>query len=62
MSVSPGYNLGVLLNGTDDSPDLGLLDWPATFVTSVQDIRVRTQGPRRPVSGRHHASGGEPPA
>ena len=61
MSVSPGYNLGVLLNGTEDSPDLGLLDWPTTFVTSVQDF---ASGPRAPggPSPVDTTAPGEPPA
>ena len=36
MSVSPGYNLGVLLNGNEANPDLGLLDQPTTFLNSLQ--------------------------
>lgn len=49
-SISPAYNIDVFLNGNEDSPDLGVLDWPATFQRSVADF---ANGPR---------SAGGPPA
>jgi hypothetical protein len=48
MSVSPGYNLGVLLNGTTDSPDLGLLDQPTTFLDSLATFAGGPQAPGGP--------------
>ncbi len=48
MSVSPGYNLGVLLNGTTESPELGLLDQPTTFINSIVGPGGFLDGPRAP--------------
>jgi hypothetical protein len=48
MSVDPGYNLGVLLNGTADNPNLGLLDQPTTFVDSIAGPGGFLDGPRAP--------------
>ena len=62
MSVSPAYNLGVLLNGTEDSPDLGLLDWPTTFVNSVGTFAGGPQAPGGPSPVDTTPPGGEPPA
>lgn len=47
-SIDPGYNLDVLLNGNEDSPDLGLLDQPATFQRSVGDFLNGPRGPGGP--------------
>ena len=50
MSVSPAYNAQVLLNGTADNPELGLLDWPTTFVNSVGDFLDGPRAPGGPVA------------
>jgi hypothetical protein len=49
MSVSPGYNLGVLVNGTEDAPELGLVNQPQTFVDSVQRFLSGPIAPDGPV-------------
>jgi hypothetical protein len=61
MSVSPQYNLGVLLNGNEDNPDLGLLDQPATFVRSLQTFASGPQSPGGP-SPVDTTAPGTPPA
>jgi hypothetical protein len=48
MSVSPQYNLGVLLNGNEDNPDLGLLDQPSTFLRSLQTFASGPMAPGGP--------------
>ena len=62
MSVSPGYNLGVLPNGNEDNPDLGLLDQPTTFIRSLQRFASGPIAPDGPVSGVDTTAPGEPPA
>jgi hypothetical protein len=61
MSVSPQYNLGVLLNGTEDNPELGLLDQPSTFLASLQAFVSGPQAPGgpSPVDTSDPGSGGE---
>ena len=61
MSVSPGYNLGVLLNGNEDNPDLGLLDQPTTFIRSLQRFASGPIAPDGP-SPVDTTAPGEPPA
>src|SRR4051812_12342264 len=34
-TISPQYNLDVLINGTKDNPELGLVNQPQTFVNSI---------------------------
>jgi hypothetical protein len=48
MSVSPAYNAQVLLNGTADNPELGLLDQPTTFINSIAGPGGFLDGPRAP--------------
>ena len=53
MSVSPGYNLNVLINGhvnpdTGNRDGLGLRDQPATFVNSIFGPGGFLDGPRAP--------------
>lgn len=50
-SISPQYNIDVLLNGTTDNPELGLLDQPKTFVDSLKTFAsgpVAPDGPPAP--------------
>jgi hypothetical protein len=60
MSVRPDYNVGVLLNGTADNPELGVLDWPSTFASSVADFAGGPRAPGGPSPVDTPAPGGEP--
>ena len=60
MSVSPGYNLGVLLNGNADNPELGLLDQPTTFVNSLQRFASGPIAPDGPPAVDDTAPGTPP--
>ena len=53
MSVSPGNNLGILVNGTTDHPELGLVNQPQTFIDSVQRFLsgpIAPDGPALPAT------------
>jgi hypothetical protein len=61
-SISPQYNIGVLLNGNEDNPDLGLLDQPATFGRSVQRFASGPIAPGGPSPVDGTAPGADPNA
>jgi hypothetical protein len=53
MTVSPQYNLGVLVYGTDEGGErsgLGLVDQPGTFVGSVQRFLSGPMSPDPPAA------------
>lgn len=53
-TISPAYNLDVLVNGTKDNPELGLVNQPGEFVRSVGDF---FNGPRSPEPAPESANG-----
>lgn len=53
-TTSPQYNLDVLINGTKDNPELGLVNQPGEFVRSVGDF---FNGPRSPDPAPESANG-----
>lgn len=61
QSVDPFYNAQVFLNGNEDDPELGVLDWPKTFADSVADFAngPRSAGGPSPADTSPPGSGGE---
>ena len=59
-SLSPQRNIGILLNGTEDNPELGLRNQlnGSTFTSSVGDF---LNGPRAPEGPDQPAAPGTPP-
>src|SRR6476469_5952056 len=59
-SISPARNLGILFNGTEDNPELGLVNQlnGSTFTQSVQSF---LSGPKAPNGPDQPAAPGTPP-
>lgn len=53
-TISPQYNLDVLINGTKDDPQLGLVNQPGEFVRSVGEF---FSGPKAPEPAPESANG-----
>ena len=56
-TTSPQYNLDVLVNGTKDHPELGLVNQPGTFVNSIVGEGGFLDGPRSPDPAPESANG-----
>jgi hypothetical protein len=56
-TISPQYNLDVLVNGTADDPGLGLVNQPGTFVDSIVGPGGFLDGPRSPDPAPESANG-----